>query len=47
MLLGSLNIFPKVKEGNPDNIPFEDSGAHYGCMSIDDIYKLPVQDISR
>ena len=20
--------------------------AHYGCMSIDDIYKLPVQDIS-
>jgi N6-adenosine-specific RNA methylase IME4 len=38
-----------VTEGNPDNIPFKDSRApqaHYGCMSIDDIYKLPVQDIS-
>jgi len=38
-----------VTEGNPDSIPFDDSRApqaHYGCMSIDDIYKLPVQEIS-
>ena len=38
-----------VTEGNPKDIPYDDSRApqnHYGCMTIDDIYKLPVQDIS-
>ena len=38
-----------VTEGNPKDIPYEDSRApqnHYGCMTIDDIYKLPVQDIA-
>ena len=38
-----------VTEGNPETVPFDDSRApqmHYGCMTIDDIYNLPVQDIA-
>ena len=38
----------KFKYYSKDVTKVKDSRApdmHYGCMSIDDIYKLPVQDI--